>query len=465
MGLCSADVAKLKPVRFLDKAITVHQIRRPTPAHCRRGGAVLGRGLLLLGFLGGVTGALAQGVLTPPSEPYERPAASLGLTTNVTGGIPPLAGAAVQARGPFQLGPLDVHPHLLYRFIYGDGIPTGPANHLKTVIQEISPGLLLDWGSHWTLDYTPTLRLYSSKEFPNGNDESVLLTGKTSYEDWGFNLSQTYSSSSAPLVETEALTEMENYLTTFQASRQLGSQLSAQLGLNQSFRLSSVGTINQDIREWSISPGLNYQVWSRFGAGLSGSAGYDLITPGSDMAFERAQGTMNWQAGDKATLAAEAGLEVRQTQGAEMINPIFTGSLVYRPWEQTAASLTASRTVTPSFYANDVVVNTSISATLQQRFLRYLTFEISGGYTTTPFIGFATVGEFTAYPPARAPAPAATVQQNREDYSRFARVSLGSTFRQRGTVSIFYSYSDSTSGLAAYALTSTQVGIEIGWRY
>ena len=41
---------------------------------------------------------------------------------------------------------------------------------------------------------------------------------------------------------------------------------------------------------------------------------------------------------------------------------------------------------------------------------------------------------------------------------------MGSTFRKRGTVSIFYSYSDYSSGLAAFALTSTQVGFEIAWQ-
>jgi hypothetical protein len=148
-----------------------------------------------------------------------------------------------------------------------------------------------------------------------------------------------------------------------------------------------------------------------------------------------------------------------------MLNPIFNGTITYRPWEQTAASLTAIRTVAPSFYANDVVVNTSIVGTLQQRFLKHYTFEVSGSYAITPFVGFARVEEFTGPLPAGAPAPTAIVELTREDYSRFVRVSLGSTFRQRGTISIFYSYSDYTSGLAAYALASTQVGIEIGWRY
>ena len=58
--------------------------------------------------------------------------------------------------------------------------------------------------------------------------ESAMLSWKTSYEDWGFNFLQGYSSSSAPLAETLTPTKQENYATAFQASRQLGSQMSAQ---------------------------------------------------------------------------------------------------------------------------------------------------------------------------------------------------------------------------------------------
>ena len=82
-----------------------------------------------------------------------------------------------------------------------------------------------------------------------------------------------------------------------------------------------------------------------------------------------------------------------------------------------------------------------------------------------PFVGFATVEEFASLRPIGVPPPTIAVEENRVDYSRFVRVSLGSEFRQRGTVSIFYSFSDYTSGLSAYAFTSTQAGIEIGWRY
>ena len=181
--------------------------------------------------------------------------------------------------------------------------------------------------------------------------------------------------------------------------------------------------------------------------GLSGALGYDEIHPGTNMVFEQAQVTMNWQAGDKVTMTVSAGGEDRQLPGSDMINPIFNGTLTYRPWEHTAASLAASRTVTPSAYQNEVQVNTTISATFRQQFLQYLTFEASGGYSTVPYTG------------------GATGQQARTDDSRFVRVSFISSFRQRGTVSIFYSFNDTSSSSSTFALTSRQMGIELGWRY
>jgi hypothetical protein len=437
------------------------------------GCAAVRRGLLLLGFLAGITGAMAQGVLTPPSSTYERPAASLSLSTNQSAANPLLATPAGPSPGLFQLGPLDFHPHLLYRFIYGDGIPATPTNRFKTVIQEVSPGVLIDYGEHWSLNYTPTLRFYSDHHFADGTDELVALQGRAGYQDWGFSLSQTYSSTVAPYLETEGLAQQENDTTVLQVTRQLGSHWSAQLGLDEMSRTLSIGTNNQDVEEWSVHPGMNYQFSPRFGVGLTGTAGTDLLTPGSSMKFAQGQGTMNWQLGDKLMLNAGGGVEVRQLLGTNLVNPIFSGTLTYRPWAQTAVSLTGSRVVTPSFFQNDVLVITTIGATLSQRFLQRFNFEVSGGYATTPYVGFATVNDFTGNPanhqilPTPAPAPNRTsrVEQNREDIARFVRVSLGTTFRQRGTLSIFYSHLSYSSDISVFALTSSQFGVELGWRY
>jgi hypothetical protein len=426
--------------------------------------AILGRGLLALCFLAGTSGVLAQGILAPPPEDYEKPAASQSLTTIQNGGIPPEVSTGLPPAGPVQLGPVDFHPHFLYQYIYGDGIPSAPTNRVKTSIQQISPGLTLLWGSHWTLDYTPTVRLYSNRQLGDGTDESVSLMGGASYQDWSFKLSQIYGSSDAVLLQTETPTAQQTFATSFTVNRQLGNWLSAEMDLNQTLTSSSAAGLSQDAHEWTISPALNCQFTPQFGIGVNATAGYDQITPGSNETFEQVGGRMNWMPGKKLNFTASAGLEVRQLLGEQLISPIFNATLTYRPMEQTAASVSASRTVTPALFEDEVTVTTSLSATLRQRFLKRFTLEATGGYTTSPFVGFeafsnSNVTDFNGIPLT------SVSEVSREDYYRFARVSLSCPFLKKGNASVFYQGSDTTSGLSAVALTSTQVGIQLGYRF
>jgi hypothetical protein len=103
---------------------------------------------------------------------------------------------------------------------------------------------------------------------------------------------------------------------------------------------------------------------------------------------------------------------------------------------------------------------------VRQRFLEHYNFEVSGGYTTTPYVGFATVGELTGNNQiGGTPVTTTTIQQNRSDVTRFLRVSVGTTFRRHGNVDIYYSFNDTSSTLSSFSLTSSQVGIELGWHY
>ena len=463
---------KLKPGRILDKTPIISLRRRFAAAARRAGCRNPGRGLAPLVWLAGVSGALAQGILAPSSADFEQSSLAPSLPGYQTGGAPPAGGAIQQTQGPVQLGPADVHPHLNYLFIYGDGIPATPSNHISTVIQEVSPGVLLKLGSHWTLDYTATMFFYSSPQFPNTTSQNVMLSGATQYEDWALSLSQGYSYSDTPLVETDAQTEQTVYSTALMASRTLGSRLSAQCSLEQvisssSEDIGSAGNSSQDLESWILSGGLKYQTEFHLGVGLNLAGGYDAITPGGDMKFEQVQGTLSWQPLAKLSAVASCGAQDTQMMGSQFVEPTFSLAINYLPFEQTSMSLTGSRTVSPSVYEDEVIVSTALNATFRQRFLHHYNFEVSGGYTTTPYVGFATSADISGDHQLGTPLPAlaTSLGQSRTDYSRSVRVSVGSTFRQRGTVSIFYTYTDTTSSLSAFALTSTQVGFEVGWRY
>src|ERR1041384_4923081 len=154
-----------------------------------------------------VTSGLAQGVIAPPPlDFFGIPPAFQTTGTNQPGMLPPISTIPPGLQPLAQWGPVQFRPHLLFRFLYGDGIPATPGHQFKTAIEEIYPGLLLQLGNHWNLDYTPTLRFYSSSHFADSTDHSVSLTGGGTYQEWTLGFSQTYASSSQPLVETATQT-------------------------------------------------------------------------------------------------------------------------------------------------------------------------------------------------------------------------------------------------------------------
>jgi len=90
---------------------------------------------------------------------------------------------------PFKLGPITFRPHPYYHFLYNTGIKSSTNSSQRSIIQELSPGMTVDLGRHWTLDYTPTIRFYSNRAFRNSVDHSATLAGAMCYEDWAFHLS------------------------------------------------------------------------------------------------------------------------------------------------------------------------------------------------------------------------------------------------------------------------------------
>jgi hypothetical protein len=117
-----------------------------------------------------------------------------------------------------------------------------------------------------------------------------------------------------------------------------------------------------------------------------------------------------------------------------MLVPIFNGAIQYQPFDQTRISVTASRVISSSEYQNQVIENTSINADFNQRLFGGLYLDLSGSYTTTSYdatiIGLST-------------------GRNDDTYTFNARLTC--PFPKRGTVSIFYQYSNNSSSQTGFA--------------
>jgi hypothetical protein len=419
--------------------VIIHRIRKSTPLGVRL--AVL----LALSFA-----AKAQQVIMPaPSYPVTPPAvqesqANSEMTVFSTEGNVP---GNAQETQPFQYGIFDFRPHPFYRVLYGNGLLANTNQAENTVINQLSPGLLLEIGRQWALDYTPTWTFYSNNHFHNTLDHAVTLTGETSYEDWNFELSQAFTLASDPLVETATQTSQETYTTAINASYQFNSKMSANLGVGQN--IISADQFNSS-REWSTLDWLNYEFWPRLIAGAGAGFGYVNVETGSDMTYEQLQSRVNWRATDKISLQLHAGGEDRQFLGGanDLLNPVFGAVIQYQPFEVTKISISADRTVSPSYFPGQATENTDFTGGLNQRLLGKLFLDLQGGYHVIKYVA-STSNTFV----------------NREDDLYSISVQLSYPFARRGSVAAFYQASSNSSTLAGYSYSSSQVGCQISYRF
>ncbi len=411
------------------------------------------RRLVVASFLGCVAladVARAQSVLTPPPAGVSgTPPAIEALGPGPMQVFPPNSAVAnmLDELHPLQWGPVILRPHANYQFTYGTGLRFStnqpPAD---SIVQTFSPGVLFVLGKHWTLDYTPSFTFYSDKNFNNTVGHSVALTGGTVYDDWQLGLSQTFSYSKSSEVQTGTQTEEQTFGTSLSASHALNSKVSVDLGVSQNLSFPSG---YQSTKEWSTMDWVNYQFWPRLVVGAGAGAGYTVATPNT--LDQQLQARVNWRATDKISFAISGGAQSTQFKGSgasPIINPIFSGSIQYQPFEHTQFSLSASRSVDTSYYENQVTENTSLSAGVSQRLFQRYTLSVSSGYTWTDYVSAAT---------------ATDINQPIDNY--FITVSLGTSIFKRGSVSVFYTYNQTITDQVGEAYVSNQVGFNLGYAF
>jgi hypothetical protein len=359
---------------------------------------------------------------------------------------------------PYQWGPVSFRPSLSYSFLYGTGIQSSPGNQQASVVQTVSPNFLFVVGSHWTLDYTPSWTFYSSRQFKDSLNHAATLSWGASYEDWVLGFSQGYTLSTTPLIETGAQTEQESYSTAIHASYQFNTKISLDMGLSQNLNYVGNGGSSTNLfgnlansKAWSTMEWLNYQFWPRFSAGIGVGGGYTIQDGSPDSINEQYQTRVNWRATDKISFQVSGGLEDQQylSGGASaLVTPIFGGTIQYQPFEQTQLSLSANRSVSPSYFQSQNTETTSFNAGLNQRLLQKFNLGLSGGYAKAKYL---------------ATTSGASTGRTDDTYSFSA--SLSHSLTKRGTISASYSYSNSRSSVPGFTFSSNQIGVQVGYQF
>jgi len=407
-------------------------------------GKALSLGLLVLSCK-----SPAQQVINSPPAVSETPPALQPFANTEMDVFTPAGGPSQEPPAqPFRYKILTLRPHPDYTFAYADGILAAQSQPVNTMIQQIAPGFRLDIGNHWVADYTPVWTVYSSRSFQNTFNQSATLIGGTSYGSWVFGLSQSYTKTSLPQVETATQTRQEQYITILNGTYTINSKMSLDLALKQNFYSAEQF---QSYREWSSLDWLNYQFWARFSVAVGVGLGYDDVEMSPDMLFEQYQGRIQWRATDKISFQLDGGLEDRQFLSggsSDLLNPVFGGGIQYQPFEHTQISLNASRTLAVSDLQNQVTETVEVDGDLNQRLLGKLFLNLSGGYQNIKYVN-SGVG----------------TSRNRMDDYYYLNTRLSTSFLKRGTIAVFYQISEDSSSEPGFGFTSHQAGFEIGFAY
>jgi len=160
---------------------------------------------------------------------------------------------------------------------------------------------------------------------------------------------------------------------------------------------------------------------------------------------------IGWRPIKKLSVSGQIGSETRSVDGNEiskLTNRVYSASLHYEPIETTTISVSASQSVSASYFANQASKNKTIGVNISQRLLgkMYFTGGVDRGETTYIATGLALVSE------------------RQDKYTSF-NARIGFPVVQRGSFSIFVQRSRNKSDFGLFDYTSDQFGGEVGYHF
>jgi hypothetical protein len=401
--------------------------------------------VFLIASMGIVRG---QSVVTTDSvAPLVPP--DLRLTNDTPVASPTSVGATIfPGPSPFVFGPYSLDPHFLYKFLYSTGLQVRPGLPTTSYIDSFALGLGGDVGSHWTFDYTPTWTVYSNRAFRGSVDHSVNVVGAYSQYNWDVHITQSYESSHDPLIETGEQTYTQTYVTTIDVTHHLNDEISVETTFTQTIRRVDPPP---ESSEWSDDDWLHYRFSSGLDTSVGAGFGYLQSHPGTDSEYVQPQVQLQYPLGEKVSMSIHGGEEDREFLSKperRLLTPIYGGSITYLPFQTTSLSLSTSRSVQPSFFANEATTSTNWTLALQQRLLEHFMLSATAGYQQSTYLD-----EVHA------------LNVNRSDNAQIYGLRLSTTLLRRGTIAVFYNRTQNSSDQTGYTFSSSQYGLELGFRY
>jgi hypothetical protein len=367
-------------------------------------------------------------------------------------------------------GNLTVHANLSDSVTYATGVLALPGQHNSVIVETFSPSVSAMIGTHWVFTYSTSVPYYiSGSDLSDSIGQSFSLSGSTVYEGWAFGVSESYSYSDTPLVETGVQTKEEAISSGLSVSRAFGDHLSVVLGLNEA---SSFVQQYSDATTWGVNGSLNYLLNPKLSIGVSGGWGYDDVSLGSSMTFESYQGVIMFHPASRLTLNLSGGIQVQNfTEGGDqsLVSPSFSASLNYLLGKKTTIYVDAGRSISPTFFANQVSTGTSVGVGLQYMLSTKLNFGLSAGYSASTYAAIVPGPVvYNLVPAGSSGEPLVTttpLEVTRTDTGASFGVNVSYLITPRINAGAGYSYSENKSSVGDFTYSSSQVTFSLNYSF
>lgn len=426
-----------------------------SPSSTLRGGLIY---FICLNFAGIAHGQVVMGQPRTPQAPAAQRSGIGGASSSTLrpGALSSIHSALVK-QGPLaQWGPVALRPYASYSFQYGDGFLRVPGEPENSSLQMVRLGLLTELGTTWNLEGSIARSMYSSRLLSDTYDSNLRLSGKWSFDSWNIGVSQGYTSDSPIVAETGSQNDERTTTTSANISYNPGDKTSVDISAVRSGRLADPKTqtptwTGSDWTQISLSGWLNYQATLKVGLSAGYQIGWDDLSRGDDMSYTRPQIRARWQPSDRLIFAASWGVERRKVDAAGGRNnssPVYDVSVSYSPTLTTSLSLGGTRDTSTSYFNDQTIQTTRLTASVGQRLLQRYFLSLSATYGESEYA--ATNSFFFT---------------DRSDESHSYAVGLSTSFLRRGSISFSYSWNQNSSNRNIYRFSSSQIGMNVGYRF
>jgi hypothetical protein len=339
-------------------------------------------------------------------------------------------------------------PRLSYRHLSADGLPAVDGRRIASEIRTMTPGLLIDLGENWSFDYSPTWTSYTARAMADTTDHSARLNGGLTFDNGSLAFGQSYRESNPTLIETARQTDQKTWATTLDSVYRHSEKLQFEFSGSLNERYTSLAP---DLKTWAGRVAVNYLLTPQVSLNMGPEFTYTEVADEPDYYGESIMARINWQPLDKLTIGIGGGVEYTHSNsasGVDLSNPLLDVSLSYQPFEATSLGASVSRSVSSSYFRAQATENLRWNLSLNQRLLGKL------------FLGAAYSRQENDYVALQN-----SVVAGRADEVEAWNLSLSTRLLQRLSVSLVWQKSKNTSNLAAFSFSSSQYGIELGYRY